>query len=119
MDFSFKNKEFWMGAHGRRVEEDGKAPETEGSVAIGQRWKWKGSASTATSPAESCAQVKEPREGQALEIPLSKVGGVKLANLRSAVHRAAEVEKLAIETQSDEKNFYVWIAEKIWVARRI
>jgi hypothetical protein len=44
-----------MGAHGRRVEEDGKAPETESSVAIGQRWKWKGSASTATSPAESCA----------------------------------------------------------------
>jgi hypothetical protein len=38
---------------------------------------------------------------------LSKVGGVELANLRSAVHRAAEVEKLAIETQSDEKNFYV------------
>lgn len=50
---------------------------------------------------------------RALEIPLSNVAGVELANLRSAVHRAATAENLAIETQSDETNFYVWISEKI------
>lgn len=49
--------------------------------------------------------------GRALEIPLADVGGVELANLRSAMHRAATAENLAIETQSDEKNFYVWIRE--------
>jgi hypothetical protein len=58
-------------------------------------------------------QLKALREGHALEIPLSDVGGVELANLRSAVHRAAETEKLTIETQSDTKNFYVWIQQKI------
>jgi hypothetical protein len=57
-------------------------------------------------------QLKALREGQALEIPLSEVGGVELANLRSAVHRAAELAKLGIQTQSDEKNFYVWITPK-------
>ena len=58
-------------------------------------------------------QLRALREGQALEIPLSEVGGVELANLRSAVHRAAELEKLAIQTQSDEENLYVWIGPKI------
>ena len=43
----------------------------------------------------------------ALEIPLSDVG-VELANLRSAVHRAATSRSIAIETLADEKNFYVW-----------
>jgi hypothetical protein len=46
--------------------------------------------------------------GSALEIPLAEVGGIGLANLRSAVHRAALSEDLAIETLADEKNFYVW-----------
>ena len=58
-------------------------------------------------------QLKTLREGQALEIPLAEIGGVELANLRSAVHRAAELEKLVIQTQSDEKNFYVWLTQKL------
>jgi len=46
--------------------------------------------------------------GSAMEIPLSDVGGIGLANLRSAVHRAATSHGLAIETLANEKNFYVW-----------
>src|SRR5215470_5742306 len=46
--------------------------------------------------------------GSALEIPLADVGGIGLANLRSAVHRAATSEGVAIETVAEEENFYVW-----------
>ena len=46
--------------------------------------------------------------GAAMEIPLADVGGIGLANLRSAVHRAATSHGLEIETLADEKNFYVW-----------
>jgi hypothetical protein len=46
--------------------------------------------------------------GSALEIPLGEVGGIGLANLRSAVHRASTSAGLIIETIADEKNFYVW-----------
>jgi hypothetical protein len=46
--------------------------------------------------------------GSALEIPLDETGGVSLANLRSAVHRAASSRGLEIETVADEGNFYVW-----------
>jgi hypothetical protein len=46
--------------------------------------------------------------GSALEIPLVDVGGIGLPNLRSAVHRAATSQALAIETLADETNFYVW-----------
>jgi hypothetical protein len=48
--------------------------------------------------------------GSALEIPLASVGGIGLANLRSAVHRAASSESLTIETVAKEENFYVWKA---------
>jgi hypothetical protein len=48
--------------------------------------------------------------GSALEIPLSDVGGVGLANLRSAVHRAAS-NHINIETVADNDNFYVWKAQ--------
>jgi len=44
----------------------------------------------------------------ALEIPLDSVGDIGLANLRSAIHRGAKSEGLAIETLADEKHFYVW-----------
>jgi hypothetical protein len=47
-------------------------------------------------------------QGSALEVPLAEVGGIGLANLRSAVHRASTSHGLAIETLADEKNFYVW-----------
>jgi len=46
--------------------------------------------------------------GSAMEVPLADVGGIGLANLRSAVHRAATSRGLQIETLADEKNFYVW-----------
>jgi hypothetical protein len=53
-------------------------------------------------------ELKAVSAGSALEIPLGDVGGIGLANLRSAVHRAATSEGLSIETLADEKNFYVW-----------
>jgi hypothetical protein len=46
--------------------------------------------------------------GAAMEIPLADVGGIRLANLRSAVHRASLSKGLEIGTLADEKNFYVW-----------
>jgi hypothetical protein len=48
------------------------------------------------------------RPGSALEIPLSDVGGVGLANLRSAVHRAATSAGLNLETVADDGKFFVW-----------
>jgi hypothetical protein len=54
-------------------------------------------------------ELKAAKEGMALVVPLADVGGVDLANLRSAVHRAASADNLEIETQADEKNFYVWL----------
>jgi hypothetical protein len=51
--------------------------------------------------------------GSALEIPLADVGGIGLANLRSAVHRASTSAGIAIETLADEKNFYVWKKKNI------
>jgi hypothetical protein len=53
-------------------------------------------------------ELKAAENGAALEIPLDEVGGIGLANLRSAVHRGATAEGLEIETLADEKNFYVW-----------
>jgi hypothetical protein len=53
-------------------------------------------------------ELKGAPAGSALEIPLAEVGGIGLANLRSAVHRASSAEDLSIETLADEKNFYVW-----------
>ena len=54
-------------------------------------------------------ELKAVKEGMALIVPLASVAGVELANLRSAVHRAASADNLEIETQADEKNFYVWL----------
>jgi hypothetical protein len=50
--------------------------------------------------------------GSAMQIPLADVGGIGLANLRSAVHRASTRHGLGIETLADEKNFYVWRKKK-------
>lgn len=49
--------------------------------------------------------------GSALEIPLADVGGIGLANLRSAVHRAAASNGMEIETVADDGKFYVWKAK--------
>jgi hypothetical protein len=46
--------------------------------------------------------------GSAIKIPLAKVDGITLANLRSAVHRASTSRGLEIQTLSDENNFYIW-----------
>ena len=48
--------------------------------------------------------------GSAIQVPLADVGGIGLANLRSAVHRASMSRKISIETLADENNFYVWNA---------
>jgi hypothetical protein len=53
-------------------------------------------------------QLKTVPPGSAMEIPLADVGGIGLANLRSAVHRASTSHGLEIETLADDKNFYVW-----------
>jgi hypothetical protein len=53
-------------------------------------------------------QLKTLPPGSAMEIPLADVGGIGLANLRSAVHRASTSHGLEIETLADKKNFYVW-----------
>lgn len=57
---------------------------------------------------DDAEELKTASSSLALEIPLSDVGGIGLANLRSAVHRASTSVGLAIETLADEKNFYVW-----------
>jgi len=46
--------------------------------------------------------------GSAVRVPLEETGGTGLANLRSAVNRATRAKGLKVETQSDEKYFYVW-----------
>ena len=53
-------------------------------------------------------QLRTLPPGSAMQIPLADVGGIGLANLRSAVHRASTSNGLEIETLADEKNFYVW-----------
>jgi hypothetical protein len=57
-------------------------------------------------------ELKTLSPGSAMEIPLADVGGIGLANLRSAVHRAATSTGLEIETLADERNFYVWRKKK-------
>ena len=51
------------------------------------------------------------KAGSALEIPMADVGGIGLANLRSAVHRAAASNGLEIETIADDGKFYVWTSK--------
>ena len=53
-------------------------------------------------------QLRALPPGSAMEIPLADVGGIGLANLRSAVHRTATSHGLQIETLADGKNLYVW-----------
>jgi hypothetical protein len=46
--------------------------------------------------------------GSAIRIPLSSVGGVSVARLRSAVVRATTKLGIRIETASDPESFFVW-----------
>lgn len=57
-------------------------------------------------------ELQEAPTGAALEIPLSEVG-IRLANLRSAVHRASASKGIIIETLADERNFYIWRKEAL------
>jgi len=57
---------------------------------------------------EILRQLDLAKGDMALVIPLSEIVGIEVGNLRSAVHRAAATKNLTVETQSDEKNFYVW-----------
>jgi hypothetical protein len=56
-------------------------------------------------------ELKMVAAGSALEIPLAEVGGIGVANLRSAVHRASASAGLTIETLADQTNLYVWTAD--------
>ena len=53
-------------------------------------------------------QLKMLQPGSAMEIPLTDVGGMGVADLRSAVYRGATAHGLEIETRAVEENFYVW-----------
>ena len=55
-----------------------------------------------------CQELEQLQPGAALEIPLSDVGGIGLAKLRSAIHRGAASRDIAIETLADKDNLYVW-----------
>jgi hypothetical protein len=46
--------------------------------------------------------------GSAMRIPLSSVGGVSVARLRSAIVRATAKQGIPIETASDAESFFVW-----------
>ncbi len=46
--------------------------------------------------------------GSAIQIPISSLNGLTLANLRSAVHRATTSRRLRVETASDKDHFYIW-----------
>ena len=59
-----------------------------------------------------CRELQMLPSGAALEIPLSAVGGISVAKLRSAIHRGAASKQLAIETLADEDNLYVWGTQK-------
>jgi hypothetical protein len=56
-------------------------------------------------------ELKVLSDGSAMAIPLSDAG-IGLANLRSAVHRAANARGLKIKTLADKKSFYVWKASE-------
>ena len=52
--------------------------------------------------------LKDAPSGSAVQIPLDQVGGIGLANLRSAVSRATRANNMKVETRSDQRFFYVW-----------
>jgi hypothetical protein len=54
------------------------------------------------------ADLRSLASGEAIKIPLAKLKGVSVANLRAAVSRAAGSHGLKIATYSDAENFYVW-----------
>ena len=55
-----------------------------------------------------CRELELLPPGAALEVPLSEVGGIGLAKLRSAIHRGAASRNIEIETLADKENLYIW-----------
>jgi hypothetical protein len=55
--------------------------------------------------------LKKSASGYAVQVPLSRIEGVTVLNLRSAIVRAAEKEKLKVSTSSNNEYFYVWKAD--------
>jgi hypothetical protein len=53
-------------------------------------------------------EIGELTEGQALKIPLRKIKGVLVANLRSSISRATKTRGIKIATYSDAQYFYIW-----------
>jgi hypothetical protein len=47
-------------------------------------------------------------DGKAMKIPLDKVPGVSLVNLRAAISRATSSLNIRVRTYSDEKNLFLW-----------
>jgi hypothetical protein len=47
-------------------------------------------------------------DGKAMKIPLDKVAGVSLVNLRTAITRATAPHNIRVRTYSDGKNLFVW-----------
>ncbi len=48
------------------------------------------------------------RVDAALRIPLERLNGEKIQNLRSALNREMHAQKITLATKSDDKYFYVW-----------
>jgi hypothetical protein len=46
--------------------------------------------------------------GSAVQIPLSTIGGLSVAMLRSAIVRATAKSGITVETSSDDHHFYIW-----------
>jgi hypothetical protein len=46
----------------------------------------------------------------AIQVPIREIGGITVANLRSAVHRATTSRGLDVKTASDQDHLYVWKA---------
>lgn len=57
---------------------------------------------------EILGEIDDLSDGQALKIPLTRIKGVPVANLRSSISRATKTRDIKIATYSDAQNFYVW-----------
>lgn len=46
--------------------------------------------------------------GSALKVPLSRLKGEKLPNIRSAINRATRSQGLSVTTSTDRDHIYIW-----------
>ncbi len=52
-------------------------------------------------------QLEQLPQKSAMKIPIKQLSGLKLANVRAAVGRAASSRNIQIMTQSDDENLYI------------